>query len=272
MIEVPEPIWAMDRLNSWLRSASARRPACGSPYRAIYFLKREAIQWADTNLDCLHSVVKVKTKCRACGGTGRYVDSYGHEWPHCRDCSSRGTLALEFVQTIIRGGPVWHTPWIKFGVYRGPRYSGYYLHPPYRLARWVDDEWSVNQAGRNLEPEEVACDLNTIEGFWTNRPGAYYTDYGGPFDDFKYKLYVGETDRSVCSLCGDPSDESYSYGVSRGCIQWTDHSCRHCGNLYHNSAKIFELFPIPKVLIESGHIRRFIERRSCVREMISCSR
>lgn len=108
MIEIPEPIWAMDRLNSWLRSGSARRAAYGSLHRAIYFLKREAIEWADANLECLHSTVKVKTKCRACGGTGRYVDSY-HEWPHCRACNSRGTLALAFVQTIIRRGPVWHT-------------------------------------------------------------------------------------------------------------------------------------------------------------------
>ena len=119
MTTIPEPIWAMDRLNSWLRSPSAKRAACGSLYRAIYFLKSEAIQWADTNFECFHSAVKVRTKCRECAGTGRYVDSYGHEWPHCRACDSRGSLALEFVQTIIRCGPVWHTPWLKFCVYRG---------------------------------------------------------------------------------------------------------------------------------------------------------
>lgn len=270
MTEIPEPIWAMDRLNSWLRSPSAHRGGYSTPYRAIYFLKREAIEWADANLECLHSAVKVKAKCRDCGGTGKYTDSYGYEWPHCRACSNRGSLALEFVQTIIRGGPVWHTPWLKFYVYRGQRYSGYRLSIPLGLVRGADEEWSVYQAGRDMTPEEVARDLNTIEGFWTKRPAPYYTDYGGPFDDFKYKLYVGATDPSRCSLCGSFSEEPYRYGVSRSCIEWSDHACKVCANLYKHSAKVFDLFPIPQPLLRSSHIQRFIERRSCVRELIDC--
>ena len=271
MIEIPESIWAMDRLNSWLRSPSARRGLYGSPYRAIYFLKREAIQWADANLACFHSAVKVKAKCRDCSGTGRYVDSYGYEWPHCRACDNRGSLSLEFVQTIIRGGPVWHTPWLKFCVHRGRPHTSHFVNVPRDLIRWVDDEWSVHQLGRDLTPEEVARDLNTIEGFWTNRPRPYYTDYGGPFDDFKYKLYVGTTDPSVCSLCGDRANENYTYGVSRGCIQWSDHACKTCGNLHRNSVKIFELFSTPKILLRSEHVHQFIERHSGVRELIDCA-
>ena len=249
MTEIPEALFAMDRLNSWLRSDSAKRG--WPPTRAVYFLKREAIEWADANLSCFHSSVTTATTCRGCRGTGKYTDSYGEKWPHCRACGSTGRVALLFVQTVIvEAGLTWHTPWMKFYI------RGLHKHPPHDLNRLLFDEWSVNQKGREMTPDEVARDLNTVETFWTNRPSEYHTDWGGPFDDFKYAIFVGETPQK-CSLCGDAS-EPYGYRVRRGFVEWTDHACKSCGN--PSSRTAFDRFPVPNYLI-TENVQKFIERR-----------
>src|SRR5690242_8277276 len=227
MSEVPESIWAMDRLNSWIRSNSFRAHNFASPRHAIYWLKGEALTWAHQNLSCLHSSVRVTTQCRDCDGTGCYTDSYGTTFPHCRACGSCGQVSLTFVQSFIQGGPVWHTPWNKFWL-RGI----YGQHPNYYLARVIDGEWTVNQVGRDLTPDEIARDLNTVEQFWQKRPDPYYTDWGGPFDDFKFTLYAGATPRETCSLCGNPNDSGCGCRVTRFPIEWTDHACKRCETIH----------------------------------------
>jgi hypothetical protein len=247
--EIPEVIHAVSRLNSWIRSDSARGHF--APARAIYFLKGQAIEWADENLKCLHSTVKVATTCRGCGGTGKYCDTHGHTWPHCRACSSRGRLALLFVQTAIGGGPIWHTPWLKFHVRRDG------ANPHYALARWAEG-WTVNEPGHDMEPWEVARDLNLAETTFTKRPGWYSTDWGG-CNDFHYSLYIGSTPADVCSLCGGVADVKHGYGVTRRPIHWTDHACNVCSIMYGD---VFKAFSMPRQLIDNEHIQKFIERRT----------
>jgi hypothetical protein len=244
---MPEFITAVSRLNSWARSEGARRNF-HSPVRAIYYLKREAIQWAHENLSCLHSTVKITVVCRACGGTGNYVDSYGYEWDHCRACNSRGRVALLFVQTAIGGGPIWHTPWMKFFVRCGGP------HPPYNLARWVDD-WTVNEPGLEMEPWEVARDLNLVETTFTRRPGWYSTDYG-TFNDFGYTLYLGDTERE-CGFCGS-REGLLAHHVIRRPVCWTAFACAACSKL----PKVFDQFAIPLTLVHNPHILKFKERRT----------
>jgi len=267
--EIPEFIHAMSRLNSWLRSPDAKG-LHHTPARAIYFLKREAIEWADQNLHCLHSTVIVGgVSCRACGGTGKYTDSYGTEFPHCRACSSRGSLSLLFVQTAIGGGPVWHTPYLKFYIRHRT------ANVCWLLKRWAEG-WTVNEPGHSMKPWEVARDLNLLETTLTRRPGWYSTDWG-TFNDFNYSLYLGATPADVCSFCGEKAPPNYgnflAYAVTRKGISWTDHACTNCELHWgRSSAAIFSKFPIPVVLVDNLHIVSFIERHEYEMDILKNSK
>ncbi|HVI10200.1 MAG TPA: hypothetical protein VND65_18060 [Candidatus Binatia bacterium] len=252
--QVPEFIHAVSRLNSWLRSPSSKRNF--APARAIYFLKREAISWADAHLSCLHSTVKVAVECRGCHGTGKYTDSYGHIWPWCKACRSRGRLALTFVQTVIGGGPTWHSPWSGFWI-RGRR-----VHPPYELARWAEG-WTVNEPGKNMEPWEVARDLNLVETTFTERPGWKFHDEWGYGNDFHYSLYVGETPKGVCHLCGGTEGPFCAYGKTNLPVSWTAHVCENCTKTQGGTGLIYKrLEMVPLELIQNEHIARFFARRT----------
>ena len=264
MSEIPESIWAMSRLNSWIRSASYRRQSYGGPRNAIYFLKRQAIQWADENLSCLHSTVQTITKCRGCAGTGRYVDSRGYEFDHCRACNNQGTLSLLFVQTAIAQGPIWHTPWLKFWIHDKK-------NPPYNLARWVDGDWSVNQAGQDRTSAEVAGDLNTVESFWTDRKGAWTSSDWGTFWHFDYRLWVGETENR-CAFCGNASDVGYNYCVARRTIQWTDHACKSCDAKQKGTGDIYKNFPVPMHLIADPRIVHWMGAHSVMMDEIEAEK
>jgi hypothetical protein len=251
---MPEFINATSRLNSWLRSKSARHH--GAPSRAIYWLKRQAISWADANLHCLHSTVKVAVECRGCHGTGRYVDSYGHTWPHCRACGSHGRLSLLFVQTAIGGGPTWHTPWIKFWI------RGRNVHPHYALARWVDG-WTVNEPGHDMEPWEVARDLNLLETTFTERPGWEYHDEWGDTNDFHYSLYIGSTPKNLCALCRRIEGPFEAYGITHSPVSFTAHVCRKCTEFFGGTSEVYKrMETVPLELIQNEHIARFFARRT----------
>lgn len=258
-LEMPEHIKAIEVLNSYVRSDSARQPSYSTPTKAIYWLKSEAIRWADQHLTCQHETVRIMVTCRGCSGAGKYVDSYGHTWPHCHACGSTGRHYLYFVETRIQCGPTWHTPWIKFYV------PG--KQPPFELFR-VELDWQPNQKGHDLSPDELARNLNIVESFWTKRPDDYWTDWGGPFNHFNYKLYVGATPNR-CSFCGleAPEDEGWrvigSFGVSRGRIQWQDHACHECEDKRKNGLRsIFEQFPVPQSLTSFPNIQLWMERNN----------
>jgi hypothetical protein len=256
----PEPLLAMSRLNSWVRSPSFRSGFYGEPRRAIYFLKRQAIEWADANLRCMHSVVKTKTTCRDCGGDGKYIDSYGYQWDHCRACNNRGTLSLIFVQSIIsnvasrENSLVWHTPYLKFYIRHKPG-------PHWELARWT--EWRVNEPGKDLTPAEAARDLNICESFWPDRRGAWESSEWGTFYHFDYRLYVGKTERK-CSFCGG-EPQLGSFGVTRGTIQWSDHACKPCETRLKVNGSIFEQFPVPEHLTSDSEIQLWMRRHEVIK-------
>jgi hypothetical protein len=246
-ILIPDFINAVSRLNSWVRSKSAKEN-WGAPARAIYYLKSRAIEWADMNMVCLHSTVKVRTQCRDCKGTGKYLDSYGELWPHCRACGSRGMLSLLFVQTHISGGPIWHTPWNRFWIHRKKS-------PAYQLARWVED-WSVNEPGHDMKPWELCRDFNLVETTFTSRPDWYSTDWG-QYHDFLYSINLGVR-KPVCEFC--PAFEHlHRFCVFQRPISWTAWVCDKC----HRSKPLSsEDFGKPEDLIDNSHIVKFIERRT----------
>jgi|SRR5579872_2930358 len=253
---MPEHILAIDRLNSWVRSESYRKGHWhSSPFYAIYWLKGQAIEWADNNLTCQHEHIRAMVVCRGCSGTGKYYDSNGYTWPHCRACSSTGRHSLMFVETRIQNGPTWHIPHQKF--FRG------YGKPsiPWELAR-VAEDWKPNQVGRDMTVDEVARDLNTAEMYFTKRPHVHETDWGER-NDFAYKLYVGNTGK-VCAFCGDNAEQC-GYGVSFGRISWTDYACKKCAEPYPG-VEIFSRFPLPIKLIDFPNIQAWIARNSTLME------
>ena len=245
-----EALHAMARLNSWLRSKSGRRPVYGRPLGAVYYLKREAIIWADANLACKHGSIIVGVECRDCGGSGRYCDSYGCQHDHCWRCGSRGRTSLHFVWTWIEEAAIlWHTPRDKFWI------PGKHT-PLYSLAVW-DDRWGVNQPGLEMTVEEVARDLNIVEAFWPRRPGEHHTDWG-TFDVFHYTLNLGDVERDRCAICGGEANPNYRCHVRRGWFEFSDVACKRCHD--QKGIEVFNLFPFP-VHIVGPHAREWAERK-----------
>lgn len=240
--KMPDFISAMERLNSWIRSSSGKRGL--APHRAIYYLKREVIEWAHRNLTVHHHNVRVVMPCRGCEGTGRYIDSWGNRFNHHWECGSLGRQRLEFVQTSIQNGPTWHSPWNTF-------YISGFRGPDWQLAI-ADQSWRPNQPGIDMTPDEVARDLNLLETTFTKRPGDYYTDWGGPWNHFRYSLYIGNTGEPVrrCSFCGiQLSDRACGFGVNRDGLEWTDYACDPCQKKVGGGLAVFGAFPVPAQLV-----------------------
>lgn len=116
-------------------------------------------------------------QCDHCRGTGRYVDSYGERWPHCRRCASTGRVTLKFVETELLGGPTWHCPFDANG-------DGRHLAALAGAAMWdgekgrwtnrdgnepifwnVANGWTPKQRGEQLTPDDAALALNTVEAW-----------------------------------------------------------------------------------------------------------
>ena len=96
-------------------------------------------------------------KCRDCGGSGRYTDSWGYTHDHCRACGNTGKASLSFVVSTLWTGHAWHTPLMRWPSCKINTQS---LVP-------IVDSYQPNQPGRDMTPQEVALDLYTVERwFW----------------------------------------------------------------------------------------------------------
>lgn len=156
---------AISRLNVHAR-------AYGSGKRAIYAYKALLAGVGLAMGDASAQLVRWTGTCGHCNGSGRYVDSYGEKWPHCRQCASAGTVTLKFVETTDRWtGQVWHHPWkYDSGIELAEianlvKWDG-------KLGRWVPEEpvfwnvkggWTPRQPAERLIPDEAADLLNTVE-------------------------------------------------------------------------------------------------------------
>lgn len=170
------PLFALDRLNSWLRAdkpifcpfTSALKPI-------IYWTKTHAILDASKRWHIEMRRVMVKKKCRRCEGTGSWISwwadrGYGEgelsmeEWranygERCRGCSGTGIATLKFVETQI--GPIrWHTPADKWRSSSMDVYVPFpsYAHDGeehYELAQ----DWEPLQKGRSQPLDRVEQDM-----------------------------------------------------------------------------------------------------------------
>lgn len=219
----------VDALNSYLRSQARRRGWSSSSLdRVVYHYKREALKAATNWRVATHRLIAAVTICRDCGGSGKYVDSYGKEWPHCRRCSSTRSVKLRFIESTL-GGFVWHTP-------ADQSYS-FMVERTWEMPEHPAVDWQVHQQGRDLDIETVADNLLAVEAHFPHKPQAYYADCCGDdvrFDPHNtYTLYAGESDPSICALCAQPvvvSEGKYPHriGVSTGRVQWSAIICDAC--------------------------------------------
>lgn len=173
------PLFALDRLNSWLRAGrdTTERFEFWNPLRSvakpiIYWVKTHAILASSRQWQCEFRRVIVRKKCRSCWGTGkwtRYDDWDRSEWEPCWHCD-KGVKSLHFVESTI--GPIrWHTPserWYmsSLDVYL-PFRTYWDIAPKDRSQHYeVITDWEPDQPGRPMPLEDAFRDLRIILNAW----------------------------------------------------------------------------------------------------------
>lgn len=276
-----EQLKAIDCLNSWVRSKGHWDWICSSPRYAIYDWKREAIKLAIMSGEAEYRAIYLTLNCRDCGGSKRFIDSTGYEWPHCRKCSSTGHTRLTFLETDIKGIR-WHSPWEK--TYGIPTREKTFENATICM------DWEPNQIGKDLETWEVAKYLNILERDMPIRHGSHGIydcgDYYGEREHSQYRIFLGRSER-VCEFCGRPAVpkegaqdlyDGVHHHVSRGHVAWCAWACNVCKALFStsnvwsdtagryvpsggNGKSIFDEFRIPQEMMSHEEIRQWLARR-----------
>lgn len=248
---------AVSKLNAWVKSA--RRGSDWSSKYVVYWLKGLAIQQAQRLGLASHRRIAANVQCRDCGGSGKYEDRYGYTHDHCFACCNTGTARLEFIETMIADRLRWHTPLQKAWNYV-PGYSSMEVE---EVTDWQPNEGT----GLELEADEAARLLNLVEGALAKgnkypRGSLYDGGYSyGEADDFNsYTLWIGETSKDSCVLCGGTC-ERYSHGVAFGRLQWSANACSDCRQKFSNGGIWPELKRrIPQELLNQPNVREWARR------------
>lgn len=268
---------ALDRLNSFVRSDAYRREFyMASPRRAVYEMKRQAILVAHVAGLAEHRRIVITAKCRDCGGSGKYVDSYGERFPWCRACSSSGTVTLRFVETTIAlpGRALrWHSPRTGFSLWPvEPQELPHLKWYDPATGEWLPGsespaDWTVNEVGRDLAIWEVARDLVTAEAAFKATPYRRrdwgYSEGGCSLDPFRYPLRIGQTER-VCWKCDAPVPEDRTWvGGHVGRVEFTAACCEPC------EKQLGAPWPttVPPALIEHEAIREWMRLHPAAAEV-----
>jgi hypothetical protein len=280
----PAVLRSIDALNSWVRSDSHRRFAMHSPKYAIYEWKRLIIREAIAADAAELKAIYLSVTCRDCGGSGRYTDSYGERFPHCRKCDNTGKHRLTFLVSTI-SEYTWHTPWDKTWGLSTP-------DDMYRFAT-LSTDWEPNQKGVDLTTEQVAAHLNVLEPLLFDKAGSrsiwsYRDEYHNEAKNNRYKIDLGRGPER-CEFCGcTPNPETASgggswHGCTRDWVTWSAWACDVCKSLFANSNRwsdehhayippggngksIFDEFKPPTVT--DPEILKWLERRSLMRSAV----
>lgn len=254
-------IHSIDRLNRWVRSPSYRDAYSSSngPMKAIYFYKGLAIERWHAARPMSMRRVKAVTKCRDCGGDGRYCDSNGFTHDHCWACHSTGNVTLYFIETEFPNRVRWHTPREKWPTcFKDFEWR-------YADEEYEETGWLPNQPGEDITVSEAARHLNVIESHFTERPKPYvwHRDWGsGTQDDGNYMLHVGDVDARKCAFC-QRTPRPCRWHVRRGRLGWHDRCCTECEEGMKASGRfdsIFDAFPVPEYLLEDEHVQAWLMR------------
>lgn len=248
--ELSQVINAIDKLNSYVRSTSYKSHHISGPLGAVYEMKRWAMIAAkEQGLDWQHRFIYSAVICRNCEGTGNYNNSYSDDdlfYEECRTCSGTGTAHLYFIETTIDIGRSvkWHTPRHKFPFYATgiDASTGDYIK---------EKNWTPNYPGHELTSIEVAQYLNIAEEYFEEK---IKEDLKYDHFTFKYCLYIGETEKEICSLCGAAALPGAQV-VTRFKLYWRDHCCKQC----HQHFDVFQRFSLPQYLINED-IKKWMDR------------
>lgn len=256
---------AIDKLNSWVRSESARG-WWSSPRHAIYDWKNHLIETAIRNCLSVNHAIYLTLTCRDCGGTGRYEDSYGTKFDHCRKCFNKGVQRLQFLVTETHGF-TWHTPRDKAWRFQ--------LSEEFWKRESLSVDWEPNAKGRDLGLIELVQLLNFLEPVMP-KPGSHAVadrwDYYGEADHGKYKLNLRELSKEhVCQFCGampPPDEDAYKHGHYHGVVldhfEWSAWACTACKEKFPG-VEIFARFSLPDIAAHP-EIQKWLSRRPVAKD------
>lgn len=251
----------LDAMNSFVRSEVHRRHWSfrTNIAKVVYHYKREALRELTQMQLATHRVVSVRTKCRDCGGSGYYTDSYGHTHDHCWQCRNSGRVTLRFVESTIYAGIVWHTP---------ERDAYHFRVSTYDQEATPVENWTVHQVGKDLTPSEVAAHMNAIEELITTQPPRVYQHCGPDYlPHHTYSLWIGEPSRELCLICGNREGAPHcGHGVRTGRLTWTAPACKSCSDAAEGT-EIFDVLArlMPADLL-TPEIRAWSERHPALPE------
>lgn len=258
---------AVDTLNSFVRSPSCASMGYGYTYKHYFYrhIKRHAIRRLNEEGPCSHRRICVWAKCKSCGGTGNWREANSYRGAvKCYTCGGDGNVQLRFIETHVSVGPGyrWHTPAIEWShITSEDVESG---EPP--------ADWKPNTPGKDLTPEQFAVTTVVAETAFPRHcpvhgPSSYQRDAYNDVpesDCSMYPLYIGDTDASRCSLCGDPPTAG-AYACCEGHLRWTDHVCAGCKRHFELLAKaggvgnIYKALHPPKHLLAKPEFSAWVE-------------
>ena len=230
-------VWATDRLNSWVRSESHRQSYSSAKF-AVYWLKKQALLAADAAGLCEHRKVRVRVKCRNCGGSGYYDPDTGRE---CYTCDTAGTVNLSFLETRIHGLYCWHTPFQNLFALSRPLWQRF----TEERGELVTD-WQPNQTGRDLTALEVVEAFNLAEALWPDGPEEYRLPVGRIF--------------SGCRCCGE--EPTVFIPVTRCALSWEVPFCQPCvdAHTWYVLKTRHSLESVPRELVNTPAVREWMLR------------
>jgi hypothetical protein len=243
---------ALIALNSWTRSDAAHRSGTFRLQRVIYRYKGSAlVAYLQARVDLSPVPVYVTAVCRDCGGSGLYVDEWGYQHGHCWRCRDGGFVRLEFVQTTLPNGAIWHTP-------RDP------LKCPSALLRAVQgveshmsEAWDVGRKGHSLSFPDLAAALNLVEDWHGDVPERHIIKMWDDWDVHYYRLPLGIR-AQTCAFCdGELAPDPARYLASDLLLSWGDWCCASCSKKY---APHFPPFAVPVDLLSDAAVQ-WLKRR-----------
>lgn len=199
------PVAALSRLNTHARS---RGLFMGNERWAIYAYKTLAALTLALEGAATLRFVRWQGKCAHCDN-GRF---HHWEWEDgrtvaCRDCKGTGTRTLEFTETTMPGGHVWHHPWqgrvtpgrdIGLAV-RGLEWTGdTYRHDDGTSIEWHDPgEWKPLAPAQPLPLAELVPLLNEVEDWVELAPAPPRGSYWWKWEDARRYLHTRRHARTI---------------------------------------------------------------------------